>query len=53
MLTFTVEKSSPKLGYVGTSVLFQKTPKANNHPMGENSPNLATLRSKMALDFHV
>jgi hypothetical protein len=26
-----------------TSVLFKKLPKENNHPTGENSPNLVTL----------
>jgi hypothetical protein len=25
------------------SVIFQKMPKANNRPLGENSPNLITL----------
>jgi hypothetical protein len=26
-----------------TSVIYQKLPKDNNRPMGENSPNLVTL----------
>jgi hypothetical protein len=26
-----------------TSVIFKKLPKANNHPLGENDPNLVTL----------
>jgi hypothetical protein len=26
-----------------TSVIFMKLPNANNHPLGENSPNLVTL----------
>jgi hypothetical protein len=26
-----------------TSVIFKKTPKVNNRPIGENSPNLVTL----------
>jgi hypothetical protein len=34
-------KSSPKLRAI--SVIFQKLPKANNRPLGENSPNLVTL----------
>jgi hypothetical protein len=28
-----------------TSVIFNKLPKVNNHPLGENSPNLVTLAS--------
>jgi hypothetical protein len=27
----------------GTSVIFNLLPKVNNHPLGENSPNLVTL----------
>jgi hypothetical protein len=37
------EKSSPKF-WATTSVIFKKLPTVNNHPMGENSPNLFTLR---------
>jgi hypothetical protein len=36
-----LEKSSPKLWAI--SAIFQKLPKANNRPLGENSPNLVTL----------
>jgi hypothetical protein len=39
--TLTVEKSSAKIW--ATSVIFEKLPKVNNHPKGENSPNLDTL----------
>jgi hypothetical protein len=40
--TFPGEKSSPKIW--ATSIFIKKLPKINNHPMGENSPNLVTLR---------
>jgi hypothetical protein len=35
-----VEKVAKKWG---TSAIFCNCPKVNNHPLGENSPNLATL----------
>jgi hypothetical protein len=34
-------KSSPEI--CASSVIFEKLPNANNHPIGENSPNLVTL----------
>jgi hypothetical protein len=34
-------KNSPKLW--ATSVIFEKLPKDNNRPLGENSPTVATL----------
>jgi hypothetical protein len=34
-------KNGPKIW--ATSVIFQKLPKNNNHPIGKNSPNLVTL----------
>jgi hypothetical protein len=34
-------KSSQKIR--ATSILFKKLPKVNNHPIGENWPNLVTL----------
>jgi hypothetical protein len=40
-LTFSVEKSSPKIWAL--SVFFNNAP-VNYHPIGENSPNLVTLR---------
>jgi hypothetical protein len=36
-----VGKKKPKL--LATSVIIEKLPKVNNHPLGENSPNLVTL----------
>jgi hypothetical protein len=36
-----VKKRNPKVS--ATSVIFKKISKVNNHPMGENSPNLVTL----------
>jgi hypothetical protein len=36
-----VEKSSQKMR--ATFLVFKTLPKVNNHPMGENSPNLVTL----------
>jgi hypothetical protein len=41
MDTFTVLKSSLKFGLL--LQFSSKLPKVNNRPMGENSPNLATL----------
>jgi hypothetical protein len=41
MYNFYHGKSSLKLRAI--SVIFKKLPKVNNHPMGENSPNLVTL----------
>jgi hypothetical protein len=41
-----MEKSSPKMW--PTFLNFQKQPKVNNHPLGENSPNLVTLIMKQA-----
>jgi hypothetical protein len=38
---FTIEKSSPEI--LATFVIFKKLSKENNHPLGENSPNLVTL----------
>jgi hypothetical protein len=38
-----MEKSSQK--FPATSVIFKKLPKVNNHPKGENLPNLLTLLS--------
>jgi hypothetical protein len=38
---FYREKRSPKIR--ATSVIIKKLPKVNNHPIGENSPNLVTL----------
>jgi hypothetical protein len=43
-LTFTVENSTLK--FWATSVIFKKLLKVNNHPIGENSPNLVTLLAK-------
>jgi hypothetical protein len=40
-IALTVEKISPH--FWATSAIFNKLPKANNHPLGENSPNLVTL----------
>jgi hypothetical protein len=44
-ITFTVAKSTyiPSSKIWPTSVICKKQPKVNNHPIGENSPNLATL----------
>jgi hypothetical protein len=36
-----VERRSPKI--FDTSLIFEKMLKVNNHPIGENSPNLVTL----------
>jgi hypothetical protein len=36
-----LEKSIPNI--LATSATFRKLPKVNNHPNGENSPNLVTL----------
>jgi hypothetical protein len=36
-----VEKFIPKFSAI--SEIFEKLPNENNRPMGENSPNLATL----------
>jgi hypothetical protein len=36
-----VEPGSPKIQ--ATSVISEQLPKANNYPMGKNSPNLVTL----------
>jgi hypothetical protein len=36
-----LEKRVPKIWYV--SIIFEKVPKAKSRPIGENSPNLATL----------
>jgi hypothetical protein len=38
---FNVKKVAEKIW--ATSVIFKKTPKVNNRPIGENSPNLVTL----------
>jgi hypothetical protein len=38
-ITSTAEKS-----ILATFVIFEKLPKVINHPMGENSPNLVTLK---------
>jgi hypothetical protein len=43
-ITLTVEKSISKIW--PTSLIYKKQPKVhnvNNHPIGENSPNLVTL----------
>jgi hypothetical protein len=38
------EKVAQKI-YAGYFCNFQKLPKVNNHPLGENSPNLVNLKS--------
>jgi hypothetical protein len=40
-----VEKSSQKIW--ATLEIFKKVPKENNHPTGENSPNLVTLITRL------
>jgi hypothetical protein len=35
-----------------TTVIFKPLPKANNRPIGENSPNLVTLLGGRAEKFH-
>jgi hypothetical protein len=40
-IIYTLGKSGTKIW--ATSVFFQKLPKVNNRPLGENSPNLVTL----------
>jgi hypothetical protein len=42
-----MERSSPET--CAASVIFNPLPKVNNHPFGENSPNLVTLRSPRAV----
>jgi hypothetical protein len=39
-----VEKAARKI--IGFFCIFQKLPKENNRPIGENSPNLVTLIAK-------
>jgi hypothetical protein len=36
-----------------TSLIFMQLPKANNHPLGENSPNLVTLHLSLSSTFIV
>jgi hypothetical protein len=36
-----MQQSSPEMR--GTSVILKTLTKVNNHPLGENSPNLVTL----------
>jgi hypothetical protein len=33
------------------SVIFKQLPKVNNRPMGENSPNLATLAATLLCGY--
>jgi hypothetical protein len=40
-----MEKSSPEM--CAASVIFKPRPKVNNHPFGENLPNLVTLSSAL------
>jgi hypothetical protein len=40
-IIITAEKNQPKVW--ATYVNFKNLPKINNHPLGENSPNLVTL----------
>jgi hypothetical protein len=35
-----------------TSVIFKEMPKVNNHPTGENSPNLVTLLIMVSRSWH-
>jgi hypothetical protein len=43
------QKRSPK--FFAGSVIFQKIPDVNNHPMDENSPNLVTMHMDRQLFF--
>jgi hypothetical protein len=40
-MSLTAEQSGPKM--MASSPIFMQLPKAYIHPLGENSPNLATL----------
>jgi hypothetical protein len=40
-ITFSEESSRPK--FLATALIFEKLPKENYRPIGENSPNLVTL----------
>jgi hypothetical protein len=44
-------KSSQKI--CAASVVFEKLPNVNNHPMGENSPNLVTLLALGILELGI